>query len=230
MTNGWIKLHRKIFDNPIWQNEKALKIWIWCLLKANHKQNHILFSRQQIPIKKGQFIFGRKKASQELRIPETTIYFWINYLKVNSYIDIKSTNKYSIITILNWNEYQTIDSKVDNKRTTDGQQMDTNKNVKNDKNEKNNIYTPQNLSKQFFNKEKYFNTLLDEFSKALKVQREKLEEEFNHFILYWTEPNRSGSKVRWELERTFDVKRRLYTWMRNKQTWKQDKGKQIIGL
>ena len=108
--------------------------------------------------------------------------------------------------------------------------MDTNKNVKNDKNEKNNIYTPQNLSKQFFNKEKYFNTLLDEFSKALKVQREKLEEEFNHFILYWTEPNRSGSKVRWELERTFDVKRRLYTWMRNKQTWKQDKGKQIIGL
>jgi len=82
MNNGWIKLHRKIFDNPIWQNEKALKIWIWCLLKANHKQNHILFSRQQIPIKKGQFIFGRKKASQELKIPETTIYFWINYLKV----------------------------------------------------------------------------------------------------------------------------------------------------
>jgi len=118
MTDGWIKLHRKIFDNPIWQNEKALKIWIWCLLKANHKQNHILFSRQQIPIKKGQFIFGRKKASQQLKIPETTIYFWINYLKVNSYIDIKSTNKYSIITILNWNEYQTIDSKVDNKRTT----------------------------------------------------------------------------------------------------------------
>ena len=97
---------------------------------------------------------------------------------------------------------------------------------------KDNKDIPQNL--QFFNREKYFDDLLAEFSEALKVPREKMEQEFNHFILYWTEPNKSGTKVRWELERTFDVKRRLYTWMKNKQTWskekQQNKGKEIIGL
>lgn len=35
------------------------------------------------------------------------------------------------------------------------------------------------------------------------------------FISYWTEPNKSGKKQRWELEKVFDVKRRLGTWFRN---------------
>ena len=32
------------------------------------------------------------------------------------------------------------------------------------------------------------------------------------FFDYWTEPNRSKTKMKFELERTWDVKRRLNTW------------------
>ncbi len=32
------------------------------------------------------------------------------------------------------------------------------------------------------------------------------------FIQYWTEPNRSGTKMRFELERTWDLSRRLHRW------------------
>lgn len=35
------------------------------------------------------------------------------------------------------------------------------------------------------------------------------------FRNYWTEPTRSGRKTRWELQPTFDVRRRLGTWFRN---------------
>jgi len=94
--------------------------------------------------------------------------------------------------------------------------------------------TPKNFSELFFTKQKEFNNLLTEFSTALNIEINKLEDEFNHFILYWTEPNKSGSKVRWELQKTFDVKRRLYTWLRNKQIWAREKQnnkrKEIIGL
>lgn len=34
----------------------------------------------------------------------------------------------------------------------------------------------------------------------------------NDFYSYWTEPNKSHTKMRFELERTWDVKRRLKTW------------------
>ncbi len=42
-----------------------------------------------------------------------------------------------------------------------------------------------------------------------------IEREIKKFISYWTEPNKSGTKVRWELQKTFDVKRRLARWMTN---------------
>ena len=34
---GWIKLHRKLLDSPIFQNEKLFKVFAYCLMKASHK-------------------------------------------------------------------------------------------------------------------------------------------------------------------------------------------------
>jgi len=39
--------------------------------------------------------------------------------------------------------------------------------------------------------------------------------EIKKFISYWTEPNKSKTKIKWEQQSTWDVKRRLGTWMRN---------------
>ena len=35
------------------------------------------------------------------------------------------------------------------------------------------------------------------------------------FRSYWTELNVSGTKHRWQLQKTFELKRRFATWMRN---------------
>ena len=37
----------------------------------------------------------------------------------------------------------------------------------------------------------------------------------DEFILYWTEPNKSKTKLRYELQNTWDTGRRLATWSRN---------------
>lgn len=41
---------------------------------------------------------------------------------------------------------------------------------------------------------------------------EPVKVEMRKFFSYWTEPNKSGTRQRWELQKTFDIKRRLYTW------------------
>ena len=51
-------------------------------------------------------------------------------------LNIKTHSKFSIITICNWDEYQQDEQQVNNRRTTDEQQVNTDKNVKNDKNDK----------------------------------------------------------------------------------------------
>jgi len=135
---GWIKLYRKLLHSPIFSSEKGLKVWVWCLLKASHDGYEQYVGRKLVVLRPGQFIFGRHSASGELKMKGSTLWGWIQTLKIDNYIDIKPYSKYSVISIKNWSEYQGVDSKVDNKRTTNEQQMDTNKNVKN---VKNNIYS-----------------------------------------------------------------------------------------
>ena len=133
---GWIRLHRKLLESGIFQNEKLLKVWIWCLLKATHKEHTQLVGMQRIKLEKGQFIFGRKKAAEELKMSENMVYRYMMFLKDEGNIDIKANNKYSVVTIEKWGEYQTqekqIDNKKNNKQTTNRQQIDTNNNVNND--------------------------------------------------------------------------------------------------
>lgn len=130
-------MYRKMLDNPIATNVNSFATWTHLLLSATHKTKTFLFNREPVTLKPGQVLIGRKKFSKQVGIKPTTLLYWLHYMKVNNYIDIKPTNKYSIVTIKNWHLYQGVDSKTDNRWTTDGQQMDTNKNDKNEKNVKN---------------------------------------------------------------------------------------------
>ena len=144
MSEGWIKLHRCLKDKAIFDNEKLLKVFIWCLLKATHKPHGQLVGRQKVLLQPGQFITGRNKAAMELNMAPSTAWEYLKLLETNNTINIKSNNKFSIVTIVNWMLYQMDDeisdnksnNKPDNKSTTNQQQIDTNKNDKNDKNDK----------------------------------------------------------------------------------------------
>jgi hypothetical protein len=45
----------------------------------------------------------------------------------------------------------------------------------------------------------------------------------NGFVDYWTEPNKSKSKMKFELEKTWETKRRLKTWANNQKKWDKPK-------
>jgi len=61
--------------------------------------------------------------------------------------------------------------------------------------------------------------------KEIVIQKKYSDDEINNFISYWTEPNRSNTKMRFELQPTFDIKRRLNKWIKNSKEWKTDKEK-----
>ena len=71
--------------------------------------------------------------------------------------------------------------------------------------------TPAEISESFFKGEKHYDEIRATFLE--KVPEQILDQELEKFILYWTEPNKSGTRVRWEQQPTFDVKRRLFTWL-----------------
>jgi hypothetical protein len=82
--------------------------------------------------------------------------------------------------------------------------------------------TPAEESRLFFiskeNQEKIIQYLT---SKSFPEDTTRAE--IKNFISYWTERNKSGKSQRWELEKTFELKRRLSTWFSNAQKFNKTK-------
>ena len=63
-----------------------------------------------------------------------------------------------------------------------------------------------------------------QFADTLKPYLEKYGKELlNDFYAYWTEPNKSNTKFKQELEKTWELSRRLETWAKNDKNFKQVK-------
>lgn len=151
---GWIKLHRKIRDNPIFNDHQLLRLWLICLTEATHKERDQIIGKQTVHLMPGQFVTGRFDIKElynqglkpkEKVTGEKTVFRWLETLESGGFLTIEKTNKYSIVTIDKWGFYQGEDTNDDqqndqqmtNKRPSNDQQMTTNKNVKNVENEKN---------------------------------------------------------------------------------------------
>ena len=90
-----------------------------------------MWNDRLVLVKEGQMITGRKELSEATGISEASIERILTTLENGQQIEQQKTTKYRLITIINWKDYQNVDSKVDNRRTTNGQQTDTNKNEEN---------------------------------------------------------------------------------------------------
>ena len=59
------------------------------------------------------------------------------------------------------------------------------------------------------------NKRIEDFKKSIHAIEGISDEDKNDFFLYWTEKNKSGSKFRAEMQRTFDINLRLKRWASN---------------
>lgn len=223
MDNGFILLSRGILDSDVFASQKLLKIWVWCLCKANFKDKTIplRFGRGEIivKVKRGSFVFGRNKAEEELFIDGSTIYKSINKLKEMDMIKIESNNQYSIITICNYDSYQQMENyqvtskeQVSNSLVTAKEQLSNT--TKNDNNDNNDNNIEKNKKKTFEFRENEFRDSLLEF----KI--EFGESIVNDFFNYWSEPDKH-QKMKFEKEKTWETKRRLLTWIKRDKTFNQ---------
>lgn len=131
MQNGFITLHRKIKDNPIWQNSKLVHLFIHLLLSANHEDKDFLFNGEVTKVKRGQLITGRYALAGETEINPRTIYDLLRTLERLGMITVKSNNKFSLITIVKYSDYQDKKTKSNNQPTTNQQPANTNNNDNN---------------------------------------------------------------------------------------------------
>lgn len=185
--DGWIKIHRKILEWEWYDDSKVVHLFIHCLLKANHKPKK--WRGQHID--SGQFITSYQKLSEQLPLSVMQIRTALNKLKSTGELTIKTSNKYTMISITYWNDYQLTDKQDDNQITikyqSNNNQITTNKNDNNNNNK--NIYTkfdfsswPEMPDEQIMKdwvafrksiKASVSQTVINRFGKQLTIARDK---------------------------------------------------------
>jgi DNA-binding Lrp family transcriptional regulator len=142
VNQGYVKVFRKTLDSRVFQNEGLFKVWMWCLLRATHKERWVSIkigrTTTEIRLEPGQLVFGRESAAKELSMKPSTVWKRIKKLEDMRNCNIKSDRHYSIITVMNWPIYQGIEKKGDSKsnsRGTAGEHKQECKNVKKKKKE-----------------------------------------------------------------------------------------------
>ena len=76
-------------------------------MKATHKPTVVTVGFQRVSLDPGQFVFGRNKAAQDLKFTVSQVRTCLNTLKTTNNLTIRTTNKFSIISVVNWDVYQT---------------------------------------------------------------------------------------------------------------------------
>ena len=102
MERGWVKNFRKIKEWEWYKKPLMAHLFQHLIREANHKDNNW----QGIIIKRDQIATGREKLSKETGLTSQEVRTCLKNLKKSKELTIKSTNKYSIITICNYEIYQ----------------------------------------------------------------------------------------------------------------------------
>lgn len=126
MTNGWIKIHRQFIEWEWYSDTNMVRLFLHLLLVANHKDA----KWRGHEIKRGQTIAGVNSLSEATGLSVQNVRTCLKRLQETGEINKQSNNRFSFITICNYDKYQAVEdgaNKPDNKQATNKQQATNHK-------------------------------------------------------------------------------------------------------
>lgn len=163
--DGYIKLYKKLIQWQWYKDSNTKSLFIDLLLDANFEDSKVGFEI----IKRGQCLTSLKRMHERTGLTTKQIRTSLDKLQKSGEIGKQTTNKYSIITIKNYDDYQNMDKQTANKRQTKGNIKEY-KEYKEEKEINNKESISNDIQKKYFESLKV-NTLFNEFLE----QRKKLK-------------------------------------------------------
>lgn len=237
--DGWIKLHRSLLEWEWFTDSNTLHVFIYLLLKANIKE--VRYKGFMVPV--GSLIVSVREVGEVLGLSYKVVRTAFERLTKGEQISTQATNKFTIVTICKYENYQlcenpkgrTKGAQNANKRRTKGEQR-----AHIEEEEKNNKFIIQD-NKLLEGENQNLPILPTKEEEKGKKKRDLVEDarKFKHEVAefvgiypapmledfwgYWSEPNKSGTKMKFELQPTWDLARRLSTWAKNEAKFSQRK-------
>ena len=123
----WIKLHSKIIEWEWYKDSNMFRVFLHCLLKANWKDKKF----EGLIIRRGSLVTSNKNIAEELGISIQNVRTALKKLEKSKNLTIKTTNKYTVITVNNYRLYQQTNNQLTNNQQSTNNQLTTIEEYKN---------------------------------------------------------------------------------------------------
>lgn len=111
--SGFIALFRKFREWEWYKNTNTKVVFIELLLTANYKEGR--FEGYDVP--KGSVVTSIPKISEAVGLSQQEVRTALKHLKSTDELTVKTTRKFSIISIKKWNEYQEANRLINSQST-----------------------------------------------------------------------------------------------------------------
>ncbi|HDB8876258.1 TPA: DnaD domain-containing protein [Staphylococcus aureus] len=152
---GWISIDRSIQNHWLFKEKRTFskfEAWIYLLMEANHSKAKVPIGNQIVTVERGQRLTSILTLSDLFNWSRFKVKTFLDLLESDGMLEVKTTSKYTLITIVNYDFYQSEqgrnqhqnDIKPTSKQhqsninpTSKQHQINTNNNDNKDNNEKN---------------------------------------------------------------------------------------------
>ncbi|MGV8135877.1 MAG: hypothetical protein AB2L20_11740 [Mangrovibacterium sp.] len=198
---GWIKMYRSIKDHWLWPKNRPMtefEAWIAILIEVNHSGEKVKIGNDIYDCQRGEKLYSLDTWARLFNWNKSKVRRFFELLKTDAMIELKSEHKTTRLIICNYESYQ--DSQNDDETEMKRKRNVDDTNIRMNKNDKE-IYIGK-IQKEFYQSLIPF---LKEFGKQT----------IRDFYDYWSEPNKSKTKIRYQIEKTWDTHKRLLRWAKN---------------
>ena len=140
-SQGWFSIYRSFLSSDLWLSERFTRgqAWVDLIGLANHKLHGFRTRGIWVTIKRGQLGWSTRELADRWSWSPTMVKRFLLELKREAQIDAQFTNVTTIITIINYDEYQQSEAQneteKERKQDTEKDQPNTNNNNNNNNNE-----------------------------------------------------------------------------------------------
>ena len=186
MNDGWIALHRKIYNSSDFNNQLEVAVFLYLVAMASHKPVQVVYRKKKLTLKRGEISIAYRDLAKKFNLSMQNIKTIIKNLKNSGNINQTLTKNLSIYSIVKYSKYQDLEAtpnqKLTNRTTTNTNILySINKNDKslsnmNFKSKKITIPTLQDLKTKIIEKPREKN--------EFEIMREKLDsEDYEKWVL-----------------------------------------------
>ena len=106
MTDGWIALHRKIYNSKDFNNQLEVAVFLYLVSMASHKLVNVIYRKKKLTLKRGEVSIAYKDLAKKFDLSERKIRTIISNLVHSGNLNQTLHKNLSIYTIVKYSKYQ----------------------------------------------------------------------------------------------------------------------------